>query len=156
MKKTHVFFFIAIALAFSCNNKKYEDFNPDEFYEVTGVIININPDADFFSGEAGLNVHYHYFINDTTYYKGFAEKINLPLIYRGIGAPVKVKVLTKNPKINFYWEGGVANDLTPKKIEIIEKHVDSIYYARMKKKHEFLKKEGLDYNKYYLNDSLRN
>lgn len=146
--------FILLSLI-SCGEKKYEDYDPNDFYEVVGVIIDVKGSSDYFTQVRGLNVTYHYFVNDSIYYVGLAEKIGLSIMNNGFGGLVRVKVHKKDPKINFYWGESFVEGLTVERAKIFQKHIDSIHFSRMKRKHEMLKKKGLEYNNYYLNDSLR-
>ena len=135
----------------SCGKKKYEDYDPKEFYNASGVITHISE-----SSNAGYDIQYHYFINDSTFYKGNAWDVSISLLNQGMGGAIHVKVHREDPELHFYWGEFGADDLTPKKIEIIRKHVERLFFDQKKKEQLERKKRGLEYNNYYLRDSLKN
>lgn len=79
----------------------------------------------------------------------------LSLINKGIGGAVRVMVYKKNPKINFYWGEGFTDNLTPERAKIIQNHIDSIFIAKKRLQHQKLNEKGLEYNSYYLKDSIK-
>ncbi len=154
MKKLYYLFFLMILS--SCGDKKYEDYNEDDFYETTGVITTIGANKDFF-GERNsrTRITYDYFVNDSTYYSGYDNSAQISFMYAGFGGPVVVKVLKKNPEISFYFTGGFSEDLTKERALILYNHIAKIYNKRVDKRNQLRKGFGLPLDQYYLTDSLK-
>ena len=152
MKKFGYFFLIFVV--FSCGDKKYEDYNESDFYEVTGVITTIGSNKDFFGEGSRTRITYDYFVNDSTYYSGYDNSAQISFMYAGFGGPVVVKVLKKDPKINFYSTGGFSKELTRDRAKILYNHIVNIYNKRVNKRNQLRREFGLPLDQYYLKDSL--
>lgn len=146
---------LILVFLFSCAEKKYEDYDENDFYEVNGVVTNVSLRPNAFGDNQNHYVSYDYFVNDSVFYTGYSRDSYLSILNRGIGGAVIVKVYKKNPRVNFFWKEGILNNLSIERARILQNHIKKVYSVRMKKKNAYLKKNNLEYNSYYLNDSIK-
>ncbi len=125
------------------------------FMKVSGVVIDVSVSAKAFGDNRDLYISYDYFVNDSVYYSGYTSNAQLSRLNRGLGGAVILKVHKKNPKISFFWKEGFLPSLSKKRALLLQQHIEKVYRLKMKKKHTYLKKNNLEYNSYYLHDSIQ-
>ena len=63
--------FIIFLIFFSCSKeKRYEDFNENDFYEVQGVITKVYQTPSVFDSAYNMLMDYSYVVNDTIFLNG--------------------------------------------------------------------------------------
>lgn len=108
MKEIFIFFSVLFLFA-SCDfeKKQYGDYNPEEFYEVQGVVTSVVPTPDPFDSYRRVNIKWEYHFDKEPPLKG-AEKYFQIIIQKGY--PVVILVNKEDIKINFFARIGYAND----------------------------------------------
>lgn len=146
---------LMLVFLFSCAEKKYEDYDENDFHDVNGVVTSLGLRTNAFGNNQEIYISYDYFVNDSVYYSGYSSKARLSILNSGVGGAVIIKVHKENPRINFFWKEGFLKNLSNEKAMLLQNHIEKVYRVRMKKKNAYLKKNNLEYNRYYLNDSIK-
>lgn len=101
---------VLLLILFSCKNeKKYEDYNENDFQEVQGVITNVYFTSNPFDSPHNKLMNYCYILSDSTVLKGKEKDFHLDW---QVGQPIIILVHKKDPKINFYGRNGLLDGLT--------------------------------------------
>ena len=73
MKNILLILFVLTIL--SCNSeKRYEDYNEEDFYEVQGIITSANPNNDPFDSPTVKNIYFEYFFRSLNTYERCRKK----------------------------------------------------------------------------------
>ena len=114
---------------FSCESeKKYSDYNEEDFYEVQGIIDNVGQNNNPFDSPTIKNISFTYFIDRPIPKKGIEKNIDLFEIEGRFylnevqnGYPLIVLVHKANENISFYGQVGILGNLNPKEKEVLTK-----------------------------------
>lgn len=109
-------FFLMVIFFLSCTKeKRYQDYNENEFYEVQGIITKVYQTSSVFDESYNKLMDYTYAINDSVFLegkeKGFYKAWN-------IGQPIVVLVHKKDSSISFYARDGIVHSFSEKQLEI--------------------------------------
>jgi hypothetical protein len=105
----------------SCESeKKYSDYNENDFYEVQGIITYANLDDNPFNDSSVKNIGFTYFLDRTSPKTG--KENNLDMFEAKNGYPLIVLVHKKNENISFYGRVGILDNLNEKEKEYLKKH----------------------------------
>ena len=108
--------FIIFLIFFSCSkDKKYEDFNENDFYEVQGVITKVYRTPSVFDSSYNMLMDYSYAVNDSIFLNGSEKEF-----YKAwsIGQPIVVLVHKNDFNINFYARDGVVSSFSEKQLDM--------------------------------------
>ena len=108
--------FIIFLIFFSCSKeKRYEDFNENDFYEVQGVITKVYQTPSVFDSAYNMLMDYSYVVNDTIFLNGSEKEF-----YKvwSIWQPIVVLVHKNDSNINFYARDGVVSSFSEKQLEM--------------------------------------
>ena len=92
----------------SCNEKKYEDYNEDDFIEVQGLITRIKKTANPIDSEWNKDITYAYNLDKEVINHGIER--NVDLMFK-IGQPIVILVHKEDEKISFYARRGLINEV---------------------------------------------
>jgi hypothetical protein len=107
MKKNNcLILLLFIGLIYSCGEKKYEDYNENEFNEVQGVITKVKQSSSPFDSSRVRDIEYFYYLGEKEPFRGGEKNIDL---YLNSGQPIVVLVHKKDSTINFYGYNGMIN-----------------------------------------------
>ncbi|WP_299107737.1 hypothetical protein [uncultured Tenacibaculum sp.] len=115
MKGRFNYFFIVSIIFLSCTKeKRYQDYNENDFYEVQGVVTKAYQTSSIFDSSYNRLMNYTYAINDSIFLEGKEKEF-----YKAweFGQPIIVLVHRKDSTISFYARSGILNSLTEKQIE---------------------------------------
>lgn len=104
-----VFIFLILAFFYSCGSgeKKYEDYNESDFYEVQGIVTETHSSSDPFDSSRIKTIFYDYHLEFNKPLSG-SEK-NIDLVLR-VGDPIVVLVFKKDKKISFFARHGIVDE----------------------------------------------
>ncbi|WGH74128.1 hypothetical protein P8625_08335 [Tenacibaculum tangerinum] len=103
-------FFIILLIFFSCSKeKRYEDFNEEDFYEVQGIITNVYQTPSVFDSPYNKSMNYSYSVNDSVFLNGSEREFYKAWV---VGDPIVVLVHKNDSKINFYARNGFLDNVT--------------------------------------------
>lgn len=106
MKKALFILIILILGLSSCESeKKYSDYNEEDFYEVQGIIEGVYRTGDPFDNPTVKNVRFTYFLDRPTPKTGMEE--NLDMLEAQNGYPLVVLVHKDDENISFYGRVGL-------------------------------------------------
>jgi len=107
MKKyKYLILLLFTGLIYSCGEKKYEDYNENEFNEIQGVITKVKPSTNPFDSSRVCDVEYLYYLGEKEPFLGKEKNIDL---YLNTGQPIIILVHKKDSTINFYGYNGTIN-----------------------------------------------
>lgn len=109
-------FFLIVFFFFSCaKEKRYQDYNENEFYEAQGIITKVYQTSSVFDESYNKLMDYTYVINDSVFLKGKEKEF-----YKAwnIGQPVVVLVHNKDSSISFYARDGIVRSFSEKQLEM--------------------------------------
>ena len=116
------FFILSLFVLLSCNSeKKYEDYNENDFYEVQGAVIKVYNTPSVFDSSSNKLMNYVYCVNDSLILKG-SEKEFYQAWY--FAQPIVVLVNKNNPEINFFARVGLLETITEKQAKMIDEVLD--------------------------------
>ena len=108
-----VFLFLFL---FSCDReKKYQDYNEKDFYEVQGVITKVYQTYSIFDSSYNNLMDYSYAINDSVYLEGKEREFHKAWQF---GDPIVILVHRDDSSISFYARNGVVNSFSEKQFEM--------------------------------------
>ncbi|RKF04382.1 hypothetical protein C8N26_1049 [Tenacibaculum lutimaris] len=103
-------YLIIFIVFFSCSKeKRYEDFNENDFYEVQGIITKVYQTSSVFDSSYNKLMDYSYALNDSVFLNGSEKEFYKAWV---VGEPIVVLVHKKDSKINFYARNGVLDNVT--------------------------------------------
>ena len=103
-------YLIIFIVFFSCSKeKRYEDFNENDFYEVQGIITKVYQTSSVFDSSYNKLMDYSYAVNDSVFLNGSEKEFYKAWV---VGEPIVVLVHKKDSKINFYARNGVLDNVT--------------------------------------------
>ena len=105
-KQNYLILLLFIALIYSCGEKKYEDYNENDFNEVQGVISKVKPSSNPFDSSRVTDIEYFYYLRKKEPFRGGEKNIDL---YLNPGQPIVILVHKKDSTINFYGYNGTIN-----------------------------------------------
>ncbi|MCX2839450.1 hypothetical protein OQ279_14965 [Salinimicrobium sp. MT39] len=97
---------LLVFIACEKKQKRYEDYNEKDFYEVQGIITEIRPTSYAFDSPRNRNIFYDYHLEMNPPLKGSEEGIDLVL---KPGDPIVVLVHKENIEITFYGRYGIID-----------------------------------------------
>ena len=107
---------IAALFCFSCEKeKRYEDYNEDDFYEAQGVVTKVYQTSSVFDSSFNKLIDYTYAINDSIFLEG--KEVEFYKAWR-FGQPIIVLVHKKDSSISFYARDGILNNITEKQMKM--------------------------------------
>lgn len=113
MKKIHLSIYFLYIIFIGCSSeKKYADYNEDEFYEVQGVIKKAAPTSNPFDLPVVKDIRYIYFLDRKSPKTGIEK--NLVMFEAQDGLPLIVLVHKDDENISFYGRVGVVKNINPK------------------------------------------
>lgn len=105
----------------SCKSeKKYSEYDEDDFYEVQGIITYANPDDNPFNNSSVKNIGFTYFLDRTNPKTG--KENNLDMFEVKNGYPLIVLVHKEDENISFYGRVGILDNLNEKEKVYLKKH----------------------------------
>ncbi len=105
-----VLFFLSCA-----KEKKYQDYNENEFYEAQGVITKVYQTPSVFDESYNKLMDYTYVINDSVFLEGKEKEFYKAWI---VGQPVVILVHKKDSSISFYARDGIVRSFSEKQLEM--------------------------------------
>ena len=105
-KKNYLILLLLIGLIYSCGEKKYENYNENEFNEVQGVITKVKRSSNPFDSSRVSDIEYFYYLGEKEPFRGGEKNIDL---YFNLGQPIVILVHKKDSTINFYGYNGTIN-----------------------------------------------
>ena len=105
--KNMLLMIVLILTLSSCGNKKYEDYSPDDFYEVQGTITRVKRTSSTFDSYMMSNMNYMFYGVSDKYIDGFEPNIDIII---KIGQPVVILVHKEDENINFYGYKGIIDE----------------------------------------------
>ncbi|ALJ05226.1 hypothetical protein APS56_08860 [Pseudalgibacter alginicilyticus] len=121
MKTNYLILIILIVGFYSCKpDKKYSDYNKNDFYEVQGIIKSANPTSYPFDHSIAKNVSFIYFLDRPNPKKGIEK--NLEMFEAQKDYPLIVLVHKNDEDISFYGSVGILKNLNIKEKEFLYKH----------------------------------
>lgn len=120
--RKNLFQILLLTLIFiSCKSeKKYSEYDEDDFYEVQGIITYANPDDNPFNNSSAKNIGFTYFLDRTNPKKG--KENNLDMFEVKNGYPLIVLVHKEDENISFYGRAGILDNLNEKEKVYLKKH----------------------------------
>ncbi|CAM1346237.1 hypothetical protein [Tenacibaculum crassostreae] len=107
-------YLVVLVVFFSClKEKRYEDFNEKDFYEVQGIITKVYQTPSVFDSSYNKLMDYTYAVNDSVFLNGSEKEF-----YKAwnVGDPIIVLVHKNDCKINFYARDGLSKNVTDEQI----------------------------------------
>ncbi|MEN3322377.1 hypothetical protein VP395_01435 [Mariniflexile soesokkakense] len=131
MKKTLAISLILVFGFYSCeSDKKFSDFNEDDFYEVQGILDYVGQNNNPFDSRSIKNVSFTYFLDRSTHKKGSEKNLDLNEIEYILrpydiqnGYPLIVLVHKDDENISFYGQVGILENLNENEKGFLTKHL---------------------------------
>ncbi|WBL23421.1 hypothetical protein [Zunongwangia sp. HRR-M8] len=121
MKKILAILIVISSILTSCKEeKKYTDYNENDFYEVQGIVTHAPLTDDPFDLPVAKDLHFEYFIHREKPLKGIEE--NFEILEDVKGFPVVILVHKNDETINFYDRIGLSENLSIDEKKILEEH----------------------------------
>ena len=115
LKGRFSYFFIAFIFISCTKEKRYQDYNENEFYEAQGIITKVYQTSSVFDESYNKLMDYTYAINDSVFLEGKEKEF-----YKAwnIGQPIVVLVHKKDSSISFYARDGIVHSFSEKQLEM--------------------------------------
>ncbi|WP_298537952.1 hypothetical protein [uncultured Algibacter sp.] len=108
----------------SCeSDKKYSDYNEDDFYEVQGIIKFANPTSYPFDHSIVKDISFTYFLDRPNPITGIEKKLEMREAQKDY--PVIVLVHKDDENISFYGRVGILENLNEKEKEVLSNHIQN-------------------------------
>tara|TARA_R110001632_G_scaffold18712_18_gene57697 strand:+ start:4489 stop:4890 length:402 start_codon:yes stop_codon:yes gene_type:complete len=118
LKEKYNILALSLILLLSCTSeKKYEDYNENDFYEVQGAITKVYNTSSVFDNSSNKLMNYVYCVNDSVILNGSEKEFYQAWRF---GQPIVVLVHKKDYNINFFARIGLSGTMNNKQAKMID------------------------------------